>query len=52
MSEPTVKSTSSNTAERMEVKRQRVENYAIACADRALIKQRAYSERKAKRKAS
>lgn len=48
----TVRSTCSDTAARMERKRQQVENHAVACADAALVKQRAYAERKARRKAA
>ena len=46
----TVKRTSNDTAQRMEQKRQRVENHAIACADRALANQKAHEERKLQRK--
>jgi hypothetical protein len=53
MSDPniTVRSTCSDTAQRMERKRQQVENHAVACADRALDRQRATDEQKARRKA-
>ena len=46
----TVKRTSNDTAQRMEEKRQRVENHAVACADRALANMKAHEERKLKRK--
>jgi hypothetical protein len=47
----TVKRTSNDTAQRMEQKRQRVENHAIACADIALEKHKAMIEQKAMRRA-